>query len=156
MNVKPKNYSWPNLYEHVLDLNKYTFSWRAIINRYRATKAMIPRWMNVVRTVSSQGFGMIKYYTEVHRRLEADPQFRGYFEQKTTELPQFYVDRVRRDQGPLWEWLPETALYHDPNAYLKSLKEQSLTPLSVRTATGSRQARRVVEAKTENPVDIEK
>jgi len=141
MNVKPKNYSWPNLYEHVLDLTKYTFSWRAIINRYRATEAMIPRWINVVRAVSSQGFGMIKYYTEVHRRLEADPKFRGYFEQETTELPQFYVDRVRKDQGPLWEWLPEEALYHDPNAYLKSGEEQLPTPLNVRAATGSRQAR---------------
>ena len=146
MNVKPKNYSWPDLYEHVLDLNKYTFSWRAIFNRYRATKPMIPRWMNVVRAVSSQGFGMIKYYTEVHRRLEADPQFRDYFEQETTEVPQFYVGRVRKDQGPLWEWLPEAALYHDPNAYLNSGKEQSLTPLSVRTATGSRQARCPTEA----------
>ena len=24
------------------------------------------------------------------------------------------------DLGPLWQWLPENALYHDENAYLKS------------------------------------
>ena len=24
------------------------------------------------------------------------------------------------DLGALWEWLPEGAMYHDPNAYLKS------------------------------------
>ncbi len=25
-------------------------------------------------------------------------------------LPAFYVERVRKDLGPLWEWLPEGAL----------------------------------------------
>jgi hypothetical protein len=28
------------------------------------------------------------------------------------------VDRVRKELGVLWEWLPEGALYHNPNAYL--------------------------------------
>ena len=54
------------------------------------------------------------------RRLDADPQFRPYFEQETGELPGFYVELARRDLGPLWEWLPEGALFHDPCAYLKS------------------------------------
>ena len=72
MNVKPKNYSWPDFYEHVIDLTRYTFSWRAIFNRFRATRGMIPRWMNVVRAVSSEGFGRIKYHTEVRRRLDTD------------------------------------------------------------------------------------
>ncbi len=27
---------------------------------------------------------------------------------------------VKKDLGPLWRWLPEGALYHDPNAYLKA------------------------------------
>lgn len=138
MNVKPKNYSWPDFYDHLIDLTKHTFSWGAIINRFKANKGMIPRWMNVLRAVSSEGFGRIKYYTEVRRRLDTDLQFRRYFEQETTELPQFYVDRIRKDLGPLWEWLPEGALYHDHNAYLKSEKEQSLTPLCVKAATGSR------------------
>jgi len=30
------------------------------------------------------------------------------------------VDRVRRDLGSLWEWLPPEAIDHDPNAYLRS------------------------------------
>ena len=52
--------------------------------------------------------------------LENDSKFRAYFEQETTELPQFYIDWIRDDLGPLWDWLPEGALYYDPNAYLKS------------------------------------
>ena len=76
--------------------------------------------MNLVRAVSTEGFGRLKYYKEIRKRLDTDRQFLAYFEQETTELPQFYVDLVRRDLGPLWEWLPEGALHHDPHAYLKS------------------------------------
>ena len=125
MNVKPKHYSWHEFYDHLIDLTRHTFSWRAIINRFRANRGMIPRWMNVLRAVSSEGFGRIKYYTEILRRLETDQQFRRYFQQETTELPQFYMDQVRKDLGPFWEWLPKGAMHHDPNAYLKSEMEQS-------------------------------
>ena len=116
-----KDYSWPGFYEHVIDLVKYTYSWRAILKRYKATQAMIPRWMNVVRAISSEGFGRIKYHSEVRRRLDTDRQFRRYFEQETTELPRFYMDLARKDLGHLWECLPKGALHHDPNAYLKSV-----------------------------------
>jgi hypothetical protein len=129
MNVKPKHYSWPNFYDHVLDLSKYSYSWRSIINRYKAIKAMIPRWMNVLRAVSSSGFGRIKYYEEVRRRLDVDRQFRRFYEQETSEPPQFYVDRVQKELGLLSEWLPEGSLCHDPNAYLRSEIEQSLNAL---------------------------
>ncbi|OLC03435.1 MAG: radical SAM protein [Gemmatimonadetes bacterium 13_1_40CM_69_22] len=131
MNVKPKNYSWRDFYDHVIGLTRYTFSGRAIVNRFRATTAPIPRWMNVVRAVSSEGFGRIRYHTELRRRLDADPQIQRYFDQETTEIPQFYVERVRRDLGPLWQWLPEGALYHDHHAYLKSEEAQPLEPVNV-------------------------
>ncbi|MEK9136206.1 MAG: radical SAM protein, partial [Bacteroidota bacterium] len=49
MNMKPKNYTWPDFYEHVVGLTRYSFSPRAIVRRVRATDAFIPKWMNVVR-----------------------------------------------------------------------------------------------------------
>ncbi len=135
MNVKPANYSWPDFYDHVIALTKYTVSWRAIHARFRAIKATIPRWMNVVRAVSSEGFGRIKYYTKVRELLERDRQFRDYFEGETTTLPAFFVNRVRHDLGPLWSWLPEGALHHDPNAYLAaSVVEQPVDQLARATA----------------------
>jgi hypothetical protein len=76
--------------------------------------------MNVLRALSSQGSGGIAYHTEVRRRLHTDRQFRDFFEQETTELPHCYVHWMRRDLGPLWEWLPKGALQHDPRAYLQS------------------------------------
>ena len=120
MNIKPKNYSWRAFYDQVISLTRYTYSWRAIVNRLRANRTAIPRWMNMVRAVSSEGFGRLKYYREVRRRLDEDPQVRRYFDRETAELPDFYSDRVREDLGPLWEWLPPGALAHDPNAYLKA------------------------------------
>jgi hypothetical protein len=126
MNVKPKNYSWTEFYDRVTDLTQYTFSWRAIVNRFRANRTTIPKWMNVLRAISSEGFGRIKYYKEVRRRLDADPSFRAYFEQETEEVPAFFVDRVRRELGDLYQWLPEGALYHDPHAYLKANETPAL------------------------------
>ncbi|MFQ5651514.1 MAG: B12-binding domain-containing radical SAM protein [bacterium] len=120
MNVRPRNYEWPEFYDNLIDLTEYTFSWRAIYRRFTTMKVAIPRWMNFVRAVSSEGFGRLRYYKEIRRRLDRDPQFRPYFEQETTDLPQFYVDRIKNDLGPLWEWLPEGALTHDPTEYLKS------------------------------------
>ncbi len=136
MNVKPKNYSWPDFYDRVIDLTRYTFSWRAIYRRYRAMEETIPKWMNVVRAVSSEGFGRIAYFTNLRRLLDTDRQLRSYFERESTELPQFYIDRVRKDLGPMWQWLPEGALHHDPNAYLHSQKAAAATPVSL-VAAGS-------------------
>lgn len=120
MNVKPKNYSWPEFYDHVIDLVKYTYSWPKILKRVKANKSTIPRWMNVVRAVSSEGFGRIRYHGEVRRRLDTDIPFRRYFEQETSQLPQFYSELAKRDLGQMWTWLPAGAMDHDPNAYLKS------------------------------------
>ena len=124
MNVKPKNYSWPDFYDQVIALTRYTFSPRAILNRFRATRTTIPRWMNVIRAVSSEGLGRLNYFREVRRRLDTDPHLRRYFEQETADLPPFYVHQVRQDLGPFWEWLPAGALDHDPNAYLRSEQKQ--------------------------------
>jgi hypothetical protein len=120
MNVRPKHYSWPDFYAHIIDLTRYSFSWRLLGKRFLATPGVIPRWMNFLRAVSTEGFGRLKYYRAIRKRLDTDRQFRPYFEQETTKLPRFYVDLVRKDLGRLWQWLPQGALYHDANAYLKS------------------------------------
>ncbi|MDH3733562.1 MAG: radical SAM protein [Gemmatimonadota bacterium] len=128
MNLKPKNYEWIEFYDHVIDLTKYSFSKRAIWRRLKANRGGIPRIMNVVRAISSEGKGRIQYYTSVRDRLASDSGFRDYFEGESTELPQFYVDRVRNDLGPLWDYLPEGALEHDPYAYLKSMGSTTAEP----------------------------
>ena len=125
MNVKPRNYSWREFYDRVIELTEYSFSWRAILRRFTATHAPIPRWMNVVRAVSTEGFGRLRYYRELRRRLDTDANVRRYFDRETTELPEFYTAQIRRDLGELWEWLPRGALHHDPNAYLRAETERA-------------------------------
>ncbi|MCL4402270.1 MAG: radical SAM protein [Acidobacteria bacterium] len=124
MNVRPKNYSWHEFYDHVVDLTAYSFSWEAILRRFRATRGLTSRGMNLVRAVSTEGHGRLRYYRNVRWRLNKDWQFLPYFEQETAELPGFYLDLMREDLGLLWEWLPEGALHHDPNAYLTSQRSE--------------------------------
>ncbi|MGH7629308.1 MAG: B12-binding domain-containing radical SAM protein [Gemmatimonadales bacterium] len=120
MNVRPMNYGWREFYDRLVDLTSYSFSWRAIRRRLGATPGAIPRWMNVVRAMSSEGWGRTKYHTTIRRLLDTDPAVRGFMEGETRELPAFYQARIERDLGDLCRHLPAGSMMHDQNAYLKS------------------------------------
>jgi hypothetical protein len=79
-----------------------------------------------VRAVSSEGFGRIRYHKTIRRLLDTDASVRNFMEGETDQLPEFYAERIRRELGPAYEFLPEGALYHDPNAYLKATTEPAL------------------------------
>jgi len=130
MNVKPKNYSWPEFYDHLIDLVGYSFSYRSIYNRFRLSSSRVPRWLNFMRAISSEGFGRLKFYRKLRHLLDTDRPFRDFFEGETDTIPQFYIDIIRKDLGTLWEWLPEGSIYHDPNAYLKSAQVKNKDGLS--------------------------
>jgi hypothetical protein len=118
MNVKPMNYEWVDFYDKVIDLTEYSFSPRAIWRRWKNNKNTTARWMNVMRAISSEGYGRIKFYRQVRENLVHDRAFRSYFEGETDELPDFYTNIIKRDLGPWYQWLPEGAIHHNPNAYL--------------------------------------
>lgn len=120
MNVRPKNYAWPDFYDHVIGLTRHAFSWGAIARRFAATNAALPRWLNALRALSTEGSGRIRHYSALRRRLDSDAQVSAFFSQVTDELPDVYSDAVRRDLGPLWHWLPEGALRHDHHAYMNA------------------------------------
>jgi hypothetical protein len=137
MNVKPKNYSWTDFYSRVVDLTKYSFSWRNIGRRFKHTHGAIPKWMNVVRAVSSEGFGRTKYYGRVRELLDTDLTVRRYFDGETDTLPAFYTEKIKRDLGAFWDHLPDGALRHDPNAYLHA-EQAGTAPVMVTTAGRAR------------------
>ena len=120
MNVNVKNYEWIEFYDHVIDLTQFACSNRMMARRLRANGVSIPGALNLLRALSTEGRGRIRYYTGIRNKLEMDLQFRAYFEQETTELPRFYSDRIHSDLGTFSAWLPEDAMHHDPYAYLKS------------------------------------
>ena len=130
MNIKPKNYSWLEFYDYMIDVTKYSYSPRLIFRRFLANGETTPRWLNVVRGFSSERFSRIRYFTKVRQRYINDWSFRRFFEKETSEIPQFFVQWIRKDLGKFWEWLPNGALSHNPNAYLltrqKTLPAESI------------------------------
>jgi hypothetical protein len=146
MNVHPKNYSWPAFYDQVVDLSRYSFSWRAIRRRLGATEGAIPKWMNVVRAMSSEGWGRIEYHTTIRRLLDQDADVRRFMEGETDRLPAFYARRIEHDLGPLYAHLPAGGMMHDPNAYLKSQSQADAQPVAV-PAPGRRAVRPADQAR---------
>ena len=124
MNIKPRNYEWIDFYDKVIDLTQYTFSRKAIYRRFMHTHAWTAKYLNVIRAISSEGYGRIKYFKSIRENLIRDTKFRDFFEGQSQELPNFYKEIVKKDLGSLYKWFPEEAIYHNPNAYLeKSQKE---------------------------------
>jgi hypothetical protein len=121
MNVRPRNYSWPSLYDHIIDLRRHSFSPRAVARRLAANEGLLTRSLNLLRALSSEGRGRLRYDTTIRGLLDSDIAVRRFFESETLVVPPFYAERVRRDLGPLWDWLPPEGLEHDANAYLKSV-----------------------------------
>lgn len=130
MNVKPKNYEWVDFYDKVIRLTAYTFSPRAILRRLAASKNMTTRWMNLMRAISSEGYGRLRFYRQVRKNLVEDKAFRRYFEGETQELPSFYQNIIRKDLGAWWSWLPEGALEHNHRAYLQKSQKRPPMPIT--------------------------
>jgi hypothetical protein len=116
MNVRPLNYDWAEFYAHAEDLTLYAHSRGQMWRRFNANRGITTKAMNLTRASSS---GRAHYQGKVRRMLKNDPTVRRFFDGDTTELPDFYRNRVRNQLGPFWDALPEGALMHDPNAYLK-------------------------------------
>jgi hypothetical protein len=128
MNIKPKNYDWVDFYDKVIDLTDYAFSPKALYRRFIHSNGWSTRWMNLMRAISSEGWGRLKFYRQIRQQLVQDKSFRKYFDGETQELPAFYYNIIKRDLGIWWQWLPETALSHNPNAYFdKTDKLKKLT-----------------------------
>src|SRR3954454_6936696 len=116
MNVKPKNYEWVDFYDKVISLTSYSFSKRSLYRRFKATPQFTPKWMNFMRAISSEGWGRLKFYQQVRKNLIEDKNFREYFEGESTKLPDFYTNIIKNSLGKWWDWLPQGAIEHEPNA----------------------------------------
>ncbi len=130
MNVRPLHYSWTEFYDRLVDVFEYAFSRRALLRRFVANRDVVPRVEQVFRAVSSEWRNRIAYHRKMRGWLD-DPHFRRFFEGETDVIPSRFVETVKRHLGPLWQWLPEGALSHDPNAYLNSGTEHPLAKATV-------------------------
>jgi hypothetical protein len=116
MNVRPLNYDWVDFYQHAEDLTRYTHAAPQRWRRFAANSGVTTKAMNYLRGRSS---GRADFQSKVIRLLRNDESVRRFFDGETRELPEYYRARLQRQLGPLWDDLPEGALMHDQNAYLK-------------------------------------
>lgn len=129
MNVTPLHYRWRPFYDYLVALHEHSFSWGAIGRRLAAQGPGMAGFINVVRGISSEGFGRIRYFKQLRRLLDEDPTVLAFFEAESTTLPSFYREAVRRKLGVMWEYLPEGGLDYDPRAYLKKHAATTLAQL---------------------------
>ena len=113
MNVRPLNYEWTEIYAHAADISQYAMKGRRMLRRWAANTGAT-RWVNMVRSSSSR---RAKFQRTMHEALTTDQAMRRFFDGTQREIPSFYVDRVKRGLGPLWDALPSTALLHDQNTF---------------------------------------
>jgi hypothetical protein len=118
MNIRPLNYDIADLYDRLIDLRQHSFSWPLIVRRFRANSMLLARSLNVVRAVSSEGFGRIRYDQTIRKLLDRDPAMRPFLEGRSTRIPDFFLEQIKQDLGPWWQWLPMDALQHDAEADL--------------------------------------
>ncbi len=116
MNVRPRNYAWPEFYEHVVGVSQYSYSGRAIARRFVATRGT-PRWMKALEAVAWTG--RTRYHAGIRRLYQTDPSVRAFMQGESDRLPDYYRARMRETLGAMFDLLPEEALTHDHMAYLK-------------------------------------
>jgi hypothetical protein len=116
MNVRPLNYDWAEFYAHAEDLTTYAHAPERLWGRFKANRGLTTKAMNFTRAKSSRRG---HFQGKIRRLLANHPDVRSFFDGESTVLPDFYRNRIRGQLGALWEFLPEGALMHDQNAYLK-------------------------------------
>lgn len=109
LNVRPKNYSIVELYNHVSDLARYTFSAEKIWRRFKANKHPLPRWMNLLRAAFS-GKGLRGNFSEIRNRLLTDPEFMPFYHGERGRPPAFYHEKIESMLGPFYAHLPRRVL----------------------------------------------
>ena len=124
MNVRPRHYSWTEFFDRVCDLMETAFSARATWRRFSNNRSWLAGLEQVFRTIQNDRGHRLRNWQLMRERLR-DPSVRRYLEGESTRLPDFFVHPVRQDLQHWWAWLPRGALYHDPNAYLKSVGRQA-------------------------------
>ena len=120
LNIIPKNYSWEEFYAYYVDLLKYSFSARVIYRRYKANPERAARWFTLFLSLSEGGSGKIRNVYTILKNLRTRPDFRSFMNKEADQIPAFMIEQVKKDLGPLWEWLPDKTLSQSSNVLIHS------------------------------------
>jgi hypothetical protein len=110
LNIIPKNYTWEEFYLNFLDLLKYSFSARAMYRRFNANHMLTSKWITLILSLTIGGKGKIRYLSSLIDNLSTDQDFRSFVRKETDKVPVFLIEKVKKDLGLLWQWLPVESL----------------------------------------------
>ena len=122
MNVIPKHYSWEEINKNFIDLLKYSFSNTAIYNRFKANTMTSARWTTLLLSLTIGGKGKIRDLTSRFEELRRKPDFQSFVKKETNNIPAFMMQKVKKDLGPLWHWLPDKTLKYNTNVISKPIR----------------------------------
>jgi len=115
MNIVPKHYSWAELNVHFIDLLKYSFSAKNMVRRFNANHMTASKWITLLLSLTIGGSGKIRYFSDMIKNLHRSPDFQSFVKKETSRVPAFMIENVKKDLGPLWQWLPDKSLSYDIN-----------------------------------------
>ena len=105
LNVRPKNYSFIELYDHLIDLVNYSFSNKRVWKRFRASHHPLPRWMNLLRAKLA-GKGLKGNYSTIRNQVATNREFQAFFSGESHRPPSYYRETVRAALGNFYEAIP--------------------------------------------------
>ncbi|HVG58516.1 MAG TPA: hypothetical protein VNA24_08170 [Hyalangium sp.] len=118
-NVRPLHYSPTELYDRLIDLYTFAYSWRAVLRRTRVTPGGWGKLVNFGRSVD-EGRGFIDFHKRIRARLETDRELRAFYEGEREPPPTSFMDEVKTQLGPYQGLLPDTLL--SPEGYAESFR----------------------------------
>jgi len=125
LNIIPRNYGWDELYSHIIDLLQYSFSSRAIHRRFRANHMGTAKWLTLLLSLTIGGRGKSQRLSSLRDNYRRNPDFQSFVNKETNCVPAFIIDRVRKDLGPMWHWLPDKTLSYDPRVFTRLNNDHS-------------------------------
>ncbi len=81
--------------------------------RFNANKMAAPRWITLLLSLTIGGAGKIRSLSSILTNLQKEPEFQSFVKRETDKVPQFMIETVRNDLGPLWDWLPDKSLSYN-------------------------------------------
>ena len=120
MNVRLKNYGLPEFYDRVIDVQKHTWSARAMVRRARANRDRYVKIANAARAIT-EGRWRQREYERTRAWMDTDPSYLRSYRGEQREPPQRYFDVLERMLGRHWQFLP--AELRTPAGFVRSLSE---------------------------------
>jgi hypothetical protein len=118
LNITLKNYKWEEFFNHFIDLLKYNFSNKVLYDRFKALDVTVPMLILLFMSLS-EGRGRVGDLSYMVKDLRRYQDFDSFVKKESAIVPAFMIEKVKKDLGPLWDWLPDKSLSYDVNTLPK-------------------------------------